>query len=219
MGLAFVNPHVTKILLAAEPGDSINRIAKKTGGSYGWTHRWIERLEDIGVVERDDGVCVTDTAFREAFEAVARAVVVRELVLEDAYLLPNLAGMAYRYAKTDAVYMWTKGGYQIGRNREDYPIFIDVQDDDTGAWEAFFDAFGVNYRIDERDPEGSGIYYVLFPREEIDAEWVENAAVPPLAETVDWARRYEASFQPALEMLADMYDLELDVTYRERATL
>lgn len=219
MSLDFVNPHVTKILLAVEPGDSINRIAQKTGGSYGWTHRWIERLEDRGVIERDDGVYVTDEEFQDAFAAVAQTVLARDLDLEDAYVLPNFAGMDYRYAQTDAVYLWTKGGYQIGRNREDYPIFIDVEADDVDEWAAFFDGFGVAYRIGERDPEGAGIYYVLFPQDDFEAEWVENAAVPPLQETVAWAEQYAANFQPALELLAEMYDLELDVTYRERETL
>lgn len=219
MGLDFVNPHVTKILLAVQDGDSINRIAQKAGGSYGWTHRWIERLEELGVIERDDGVYVADTEFQEAFEGVAQTVLSREMALEDAYALPNFSGLDYRYAQTDAVYLWTKGGYQIGRNRDDYPIFLDVVDNDVEAWEAFFDDFGADYRIGERDPDGDGIYFVMFPQDEIDYEWVEHAAVPPLQETVDWAQQYEANFQPALEMLAEMYDLELDVTYRERKTI
>lgn len=216
MGLDFVNPHVTKILLALAPGDSINRIAEKTGGSYGWTHRWIERLEETGVVERDDGVYVVDEAMLAVYTAVARSVLRREMRLEDAYLLPNFSGMDYRYARTDAIYLWTKGGYQIGRSRSDYPVFIDVLAADVPAWEAFLDSFGVASQVGERDPEGRGIYYVLFPQEEITAEWVEHAAVLPLEETVTWAKRYAPNFQPALEMLAEMHDLELDVTYRER---
>lgn len=214
-----MNPHVTKILLAVEPGDSISRIARKTGGSYGWTHRWIERLEEQGVIARDDGVYVQDEAVQEAYEAVAQTVVRRGLDLEDAYLLPNFTGLTYRYAKTDAVYLWTKGGYQIGRNQDDYPIFLDVVADDVDAWEAFCDEFGVDYRIGERETDAGGIYYVLFPQDNFDVEWVENAAVPPLAETVDWAEQYAANFQPALEMLEEMYDLELGMTYREREQL
>lgn len=219
MTVDVINPHVTKILLAVDDGDSITRIAQKTGGSYGWTHRWVERLEELGVLARDDGVHVDDVAVREAYEAVAQTVLARELDLEDAYLLPNFAGLEYRYTQTDAVYLWTKGGYQIGRNRVNYPIFLDVLADDEDAWQQFFAAYGVDVCIAERDSTVDGIYYVLFPQAELEYEWVEHTAVPPLAETVDWAEQYRANFQPALEMLDELYDLELDVTYREREAL
>jgi hypothetical protein len=45
---------------------------------------------------------------------------------------------------------------------------------------------------------------------------VENASVMPLDETVEWAEQYRASFQPALEMVDEMCDLDLGVEYRER---
>jgi len=219
MSLDLVNQHVAKILLAAEDGDSISRISQKAGGSYGWTHQWIERLEEVGVVERTDGVSVRDDEFRDTFKHVARTVLKRNIDLKDAYLLPNFAGMDYRYSRTDAVFIWTKGGYQIGRNQDDYPLFIDVYDDEIDDWEDHFERFGIDHSVGERSSEADGIHFVLYPTEDFETEWVENASVPPLEETVEWARQYEANFQPALEMLDGMYDLGLGVTYRERETL
>jgi len=215
--LELVNEYVAKIVLAAEDGDSINRISEKIGASYSYTYEWIERLEEAGVVERDDGVHVVDEAFADAFRTVAEAVVARELTVADAYMLPNFAGLQYRYAKTDAVFIWTRGGYQIGRSRDDYPIFIDVLAEEVDAWEGFFDDFSVDYHIGERRDEAGGIYFVLFPCDDVDAAWFEQAFVTPLDETVEWARQYEANFQPALEMLDEMYDLGLGITYRERS--
>ncbi|MFB6198482.1 MAG: hypothetical protein ABEI52_09495, partial [Halobacteriaceae archaeon] len=61
---------MAKIVLATEDGDSISRISMKIGASYGWTHKWVERLEEIGVIERDDGIHIVDAAFAEQFEAV-----------------------------------------------------------------------------------------------------------------------------------------------------
>lgn len=219
MSLELVNPHVTKILLAVQDGDSINSVSRKTGGSYGWTHNWIKQLEEIGVVERDDGIHVRDSEFRDAVVGAAKAVLTRDFELEDAYLLPNFSGMAYRFSRTDAVFVWTKGGYQIARNQRDYPIFIDVFEDDIDEWKRFFEEFSVEYTVEERRPEEEGIYFVLFPRVNFTSEWVEHAAVTPLDETVEWMQQYEANFQPALEMLDEMYDLELGVQYRERETL
>ena len=85
MGLDLVNPHVTKILLAVEDGDSINRISQKAGGSYGWTHKWIKQLEEIGVIERENGVYVRDEEVQDRFESVAKTVFSRDLELEDAF--------------------------------------------------------------------------------------------------------------------------------------
>lgn len=217
--LELVNEYVAKIVLAAEDGDSINRISQKIGASYSYTYEWVKRLEEAGVVERDGGVHVVDEAFADAFRTVAREVVARELTVTDAYMLPNFAGLPYRYTKTDAVFIWTRGGYQIGRSRDDYPVFIDVLEEDVDAWTQFFDDFSVDCSVGERRDEPGGIYFVIFPHDDIDAEWFEQAFVTPLDETVAWARQYEANFQPALEMLDEMYDLGLGITYRERSTL
>jgi len=222
MGLELINPHVVKIMLAAESGDSITQISEKTGGSYGWTHQWIERLEEIDVIERDDGIHVRDDEFQDVFETTARTVLSRESSLDDAYLLPNFAGLKYRYSRTDAVFVWTNGGYQIARNKLDYPIFIDVEADDITDWQRFFDQYAIDHTVEDRiqgGPDDPGIYFVLYPCPDFDTERVEAASVTPLDETVEWAMQYEANFQPALEMLDEMYDLELDVAYREREVL
>jgi len=215
--LDVVNQHVAKIILATEDGDAISRIAEKIGASYGWTHKWVTQLEELGVVNRDDGVRIADKEFAAAFETAAKTVVRRGIKLDDTYLLPNFAGMEYAYTKTDAVYVWTKGGYQIGRNQDDYPIFIDVVADEVDAWQAFFADFGVDAYVEERG--GDGIYFILFPQDDIEAEWVEHAAVTPLQDTIEWMQQHAANFQPALEMIDEMYDVDIGVTYRERETL
>lgn len=217
MGLDLINSHVAKIILAIEEGDSINQVSRKTGGSYGWTHQWVKRLEEINVIERDQGIQIKDDEFAQDFENLAKLVLEREIDYNDAYLLPNFSGLEYRYSHTDAVYIWTEGGYQIGRNQDDYPIFVDVVQDDITEWQAFFNEFSLESNIEERTQDGEpGIYYVLFPREEFESEWSDSASVMPLDETVEWATTYEVNFQPALEMLDKMYDLELGVEYRER---
>lgn len=215
--LDVINQHVAKIILAAEDGDSISQLSTKIGASYGWTHKWVDRLEDIGVITRDNGITVIDDTFSGAFETTAKTVLEKGLELEDAYLLPNFANLPYAYTKTDAVYIWTRGGYQIGRNQENYPIFIAVREEDVEAWQQFFADFDIDAYVEKR--EGGGIYVVLFPQEEVDAEWVENAAVISLQDTIAWAQQYPANFQPALEMLNEMHDVAVDETYRERTTI
>jgi hypothetical protein len=142
----------------------------------------------------------------------------KDLELDDAYLLPNFSGMEYRFSKTDAVFIWTKGGYQIGRDRNDYPIFIDVYKDDVEEWKSFFEDFGIETSVGERT-EVEGIHFVLYPVTEMKVDQVDAASVTPLDETVRWAEQYTANFQPALEMLDEMHDLDLGVEYRERKVM
>ena len=37
--------------------------------------------------------------------------------------------------------MWTQGGYQVGRDPDDYPLFLAVREQDVDVWEAFFESF------------------------------------------------------------------------------
>lgn len=215
--LEIINKHVAEITLALKEGDSILELSKKINSSYGWTHKWIKCLEDIGVIKAENGVKIIDKDFFEKFRDLTKSVLKRKTGLEDAYLLPNLAGMDYAFTKLDAVFWWTKGGYQIGRSKENYPIFIEVLRSELEDWEEFFKDLSVDYSIEKR--QGSGIYFVLFPEDKIESEEIDNFQVIPLKETVRWAEKYKANFQPALEMLDGMYDLDLNIKYKEKKVI
>lgn len=215
--LEIINKHVAKISLALEEGDSILELSKKINSSYGWTHKWVKRLDDMGVIKAENGVKIIDKGFFEEFKSLVKSVLERKVNLEDAYLLPNLTGMDYVFTKLDAVFLWTKGGYQIGRSKENYPIFIEVLKRELEDWKKFFNDLSISYTVDER--QGSGIYFVLYPQDKIESEEIDNFQVIPLQETVNWADKYGANFQPALEMLDEMYDLGLNVKYKEKQVI
>lgn len=59
----------------------------------------------------------------------------------------------------------------------------------------------------------------MFPCDAVRSEEVGNVSVIPLEDTVAWAQKYEINFQPALEMLDEMYKLGIDVKYSERQRL
>jgi hypothetical protein len=60
------------------------------------------------------------------------------------------------------------------------------------------------------DPEA--VHYSLFPAAEpIDPTWVDGNPVVPLSETVAYMEEYRWNFEPALEMVADEYDVHIDV--------
>ncbi len=63
-----------------------------------------------------------------------------------------------------------------------------------------------------------GVFYVLHPRERFVAEDVEGASVVPLKETVRFCRENVFTYQPALEILDEMYGLRLGIEYSEKKT-
>ena len=211
----YVDTTAAKIILAASDGDSIRRIAQKIDGTYSWVHSWVERLEEIGVVERAGGIHITAPEVQEGY-AQLMAAIARQTppTVDEAYVLPYFAEMDFAYTRIDAVYVWTHGGYQIARGGDAYPVFMRINDADVEQWRSFFDWYDIPVVIDERDDtvvddtDGS-VYYSVYPTTDpIGSEWVDGNPVIPLSETIEYMQEYRWNFEPALEMVANEYDIE-----------
>ena len=218
--MEYVDETAAKIMLAVRPGDSIRRIAQKIDGSYSWVYDWIGRLEEAGFVRRDDGVYIDDytvrNRYREMVTAISRSI---SPSIEEAYVVPHFAGLPFAYTKIDSVYVWTHGGYQIARGHDDYPVFIRVADRDVERWTAFFDEFGVpstiEHRPDATDRDAT-VSYVLYPTAGgVTAEWVDGNPVIPLDEAIEHMLEYRVNYEPALEMIADEYDCDIDASHED----
>ncbi len=178
----------------------------------------MNRLEEAGYVAYDNGNHLVDQTLRDAgLEFLTAAADTSPTSIPEVYVLPQFAGMEYAYTGIDAVYVWTRGGYQVARDPEDYPLFIAVYESDLDAWTEFFDRFGIP-TSEERQPtedlDGT-IQVVLESRSQIDAEMVDGRPVIPLKETVAFANEHYAHFQSALDMLGRMYDeVNTDANYR-----
>jgi len=208
-----------KIVLAIQRGDSINRVANKIGVSYSWVYDWIERLENAEVVANtDNGLRVVDHEMRRQYVEMVAALYRRDTVSQDeAYLVPHFAGLEFVYTEIDAAYVWTHGGYQIARGHDDYPVFIEVHERDVDRWTAFFQRFGIDATVGERpdasDVDGS-VHYVLFPKiDGIAIEWVDGDPVIPLDDAVDRMAANRAAYEPALEIIADEYGIDIDASH------
>jgi hypothetical protein len=152
-----------------------------------------------------------------ARELVAASASVSPPSIEAAYVIPQFGDRPYAFMRIDAVYVWTHGGYQVGRNPEDYPLFVAVHEHDVDARETFFESFDLPTAC-ERQPQDEidgPLQIVLEPRPSLDVNHVEGYPVIPRAETIAYMRENNTQFQSALAML-DRYDeLDLGVAYRE----
>lgn len=207
-----------KVILALDPGDSISGVARKIDENRETIRRVVNRIEEAGYVVYDDGLQLVDQTVREVgLEFLAAAADISPPSISEAYVLPQYAGMDYAFTAIDAVYVWTRGGYQVARDPEDYPLFIAVHESDLDAWAGFFNRFGIPTGQERQSAEAfdGTIQVVLEPRSQIKAEVVDGRPVIPLQETVAFANEYYATFESALDMLARMYDdVNSDATYR-----
>ena len=190
-----------KTLLAVDPGDSISGVARKIDENRETIRRVVNGLEDAGYLVYDDGLNPVDRSVREAaLSLLATAADTSPPSISETYVLPQFAAMEYAYTAIDAVYVWTRGGYQVARDPEDYPLFIAVCEQDLEAWEHFFDRFQIPTTEERHLPDeiDGPLQVVLEPREEITADVVDGRPVIPLAETVDFAHEHYATFESAL---------------------
>lgn len=222
--IEFMNPTAAKIVLAAQRGDSINRISNKIGISYSWVYDWVERLSDARIISKtDNGIRVVDYEMRRRYEEMMGTLYSRDEVLQDeAYVIPHFAGMEYAYTEIDAAYIWTNGGYQIARSHDDYPVFIQIHERDIERWIEFFERFGIDTTVDERpdadDIDGT-VHYVLFPQGAgIDVEWVDGNPVLPLDDAIEQMMETRAAYEPALEIIASEYDVDIDASHHDQLT-
>ncbi len=210
-----INPYIAKILVSAKDRDSIRQISQKIRESYGWTYKWVLELEQIGALKRKKQEIYFNKNNRFYKKTVNFIIssLKDNLSLTDAYLLPNLAGLEYIFTDIDAVFIWTKGGYNIGRSKNSYPIFIEILEKDKNAWAIYFSKFNINYTF--KNERKKGIYFVISLSRSIEKEYCEQIPVWSLAKTVEWAKKYIFNFQPALEMLDEMYNLKIGIKYAQ----
>lgn len=207
-----------KVILALDPGDPISAVARKIDENRETIRRVVNRLEEAGYVAYDDGLQLVDqTLLDVGLEFLTASAATSPPSISEAYVLPQFAGMDYAFTAIDAVYVWTRGGYQVARDPQDYPLFIAVHESDFDAWTAYFNRFGIP-TAEERQPVedlDGAIQVVLEPRSQIETEMVDGRPVIPLQETVAFANEYYATFQSALDMLGRMYDdVDTDAAYR-----
>lgn len=206
-----------KTLLAIKTGDPISGVARKIDENRETIRRTVNRLEDAGYVQYDGGLSIVDDTVRETGLAfLAATAAVSPPTISEAYVLPQFAGMEFAYTAIDAVYIWTRGGYQVARDETDYPLFIAIHEADLEDWEEFFERFGIPTAQQRQpaDETDGALQIVLELRAQIDAEEVDGRPVIPLSETVAFAREHYATFESALDILGRMYDdLETETDY------
>ena len=136
------------------------------------------------------------------------------------YDLLKKACMGYALTGPDAVFFWTKGGYQTDRFFGFYPIHLKIEKCHLSKWERFFGSVKMRFYIEGQPSRRTlfGVFYVLYPHVDFEAEELDGFCVSPLKETVEYCQKNIYSYESALEMLDQMYSLGLNTRYMETKT-
>jgi hypothetical protein len=136
------------------------------------------------------------------------------------YDLLKEACMRYALTGPDSVFFWTKGGYQADRFFGFYPIHLKVEKRDLSKWKSFFGSRKQTFCVKENCSKRTlfGVFYVLYSQVDFEVEEVGGFCVSPLREAVEFCQKNIYSYEPALEMLDEMYSLGLHARYMEAKT-
>ncbi len=212
MNLELINPHVLKILIAARNEDSIKAISDRISLSYGWTYKWIQDLAKIGVFKltRMKAFLNEDSQFYKK-----TLQYIRKTLTKDArfyYDVFSLFGIEYCFTKIDAVFIWTKGGYNIARYKNFYPIFIKVKTKDKRLFEYYCKK--LNLFVNKK----RGVFYKPVFLDDFKFSYNDGIPVDSLRETISFMEKNKYNFEPALEMIKEMYKEKIKTKYKEVVT-
>jgi hypothetical protein len=144
----------------------------------------------------------------------------KRINVADSYNLLKQAKMLYALTGPDAVFFWTKGGYQVDRFFGFYPVQLKVKKRDLARWRSFFRLKKQKVHVEGQSSRQTlfAVFYVLHPEADFEAEEINGYLVSPLKEAVEFCQKKIYSYEPALEMLDEMYGLGLQASYMEAKT-
>lgn len=208
MDIETLNPHIIKILIAVREKDSISSISKRINLSYGWTHKWIKELIKEGILKETwRGIILEkdNRLYKEILKFIRKNISEATLY----YSVLNLFGIKYCFTKTDAVYVWAEGRYNVARYKEFYPIFIKIKKDNYPMF--LWYCKKLNLKINAK----KGIFYKPEIIQDFNFIKKEEYLVEPLNETIKFMKENIYNFQPALEIIGEMYNKKVNTKYKE----
>ena len=208
MNIELFKPYIMKILISLRGQDSISSISKRIGLSYGWTNKWVNELIKEGILkEKWRGVVLQKE--NEEYKNILRFIKENLNDVKFSYFALQLFGIDYCFTKTDGVYIWTEGRYNIARYREFYPIFIKIKRQD---YTVFLDyCKKLNLKVNAK----KGVFYSPEISEDFKCIKKGNSCVEPLDESIEFMKKNIYNFEPALEMIKERYGKGLTIKYKE----
>lgn len=208
MDIEMLNPHVIKILISLRDEDSISSISKRINLSYGWTNKWVNELIKEGILKiKWRGVILNKKS--ESYKKIMQFIKENLNNVNFYYSALRLSGIDYCLTKTDSVYIWTNGRYNIARYKDYYPIFIKIKKGDYKIFKEFCKKLGLKINSNK------GVFYNIEISDKLKCIKKEDYSVESLGETIKFMKDNIYNFEPALEMIKETYNKKINIKYKE----
>lgn len=208
MKIETINPYVIKILISLRKEDSISSISERINLSYGWTYKWIKELVKEGILrEKWRGIILNEES--ERYNKIIKFLRENLNEINFYYSSLQLFGINYCLTKTDAVYIWTEGRYNIARYKKYYPIFLKIKKEDYNILVEYCN------RLKLKINSNKGVFYSVEIVKDLRGVRKNNFFVEPLNKTIKFMQDNIYNFEPALEMIKEKYNKNLKIKYKE----
>jgi len=210
MKIELMNQYVIKILISLRENEnnSISSISKRINLSYGWTNKWVNELIKEGILKaKYRGFELQEK--NEKYRAILRFIKENLKDINFYYSVLQLFGIEYCFTKTDAVYLWTEGRYNIARYKEFYPVFIKIKKEDYKLFLGYCKKLGL--KINSK----TGVFYNVEIVENLEYVKKDDFFVESLDKTINFMQDNIYNFEPALEMIKEMYNKNIKIKYKE----
>ncbi|MBI2631463.1 hypothetical protein HYW75_00480 [Candidatus Pacearchaeota archaeon] len=212
MKIETLNPYVIKILISLRKEDSISSVSKRINLSYGWTHKWVVELIKEGILnEKWRGVVLKEE--NKNYKRIIKFLKESLNNVNFYYSVLQLFGIDYCFTKTDAVYLWTEGRYNIARYKDYYPIFIKINKSDYYIFLEYCKRLGLKINSNK------GIFYNVEILDYFKAVKKNEFKVESIERTIQFMQENIYNFEPALEMIKEMYSKKINIKYKEASYL
>jgi hypothetical protein len=139
--------------------------------------------------------------------------IVKENLEKDDIL--NHSERRYAFSDSTAVNIWTDGYYWTDFTKGFKPIHVNVLKKDLDYWKDFFKRNDAEHVLDDEHKTLFGLTYVVHPVDMIKTELKDGNPVIPLGEAVNFCKKNEFIYRPALEYLDKKYKLHLFKDYEQ----
>ncbi|MEK6933094.1 MAG: hypothetical protein AABW56_04870 [Nanoarchaeota archaeon] len=212
MILDLINPYTLKIIISCRKEDSINQISNRINLSYGWTYEWVQKLADSGVFKLTRMKVYLN---KNNYFYKKTLKYIKEVLSDKAsfyYEILSLFGIKYAFTKLDSVFIWTEGGYNISRYKDFYPIYIKVDKKDKPVFDYYCKK--LNLRVNKN----KGVFYKVSYLKGFEVDYLDKIPVDSLKATISFMNKNKYNFEPALEMIKEIYNKKINIKYKEVLT-
>lgn len=214
--MKIVNPITMDIIRKVEDGDTVRKVAKKTGFAYSAVYKWVKNLESFGVfdLEKKGNKTIISVNKELVYNKYMELFKTLETVEKNKIFWQLMRKTRYkvRFVRGTAVVIWTRGGYITG-DFFDKIYHVEVLEKNFDDFKKWLEKYEIRFGKEDTTPSTERPFVYVKEKMTLKTERVNGLPAMPLKELVSWCRKLH--LEPVLEQLDLMYDLGLKVRYSE----